>query len=247
MGTMPMKVSILITAHNYGLYLKRAIKSALSQTMRRKSYEIVVVDDGSTDDTIDILKEFTNDIVLIRQENCGLPQACNKGISASKGEYLIRLDADDELGAKSISVCAAVLDSNPDAGLVYTDRIEIDETNNNQKLIKVSEGNIYNIIGPGVMFRKDALVEIGMYNNLYWEEYDLMIRYLQGHKPYYVRSPLYFYHIHGSNMTQREDLKRAGWQALIEKWGIEELRRWGRCAELEHVYEKSLGLSTLRD
>ena len=86
------------------------------------------------------------------------------------------------------------------------------------------------------MFRKQSLVDVGAYNNLYWEEHDLMIRLLKKSGSHYLSQPLYVYYIHGSNMTSNAQARTDGWEELIGKWGIDELRYWGTDHEMESVY-----------
>lgn len=86
-------VSVIIPNFNYGNYLGRAIDSVLSQDY--PAIEIIVVDDGSTDDSIKILESYGSRIMLIRNINYGAPTARNFGISHSKGDYIAYLDADD--------------------------------------------------------------------------------------------------------------------------------------------------------
>lgn len=87
-------VSVIIPAYNAGKYIEMAVNSALNQSY--PNIEVVVINDGSTDDTLDVLSRFPN-IVLISTENKGVSNARNMGIEASKGEYISFLDADDEL------------------------------------------------------------------------------------------------------------------------------------------------------
>ena len=86
-------VSVIITAHNYGRFLDKCISSVLEQTY--ENIEIIVVNDGSQDNTNEILKTFANKIKVINLPGVGLAKASNVGIRNSKGKYVIRLDADD--------------------------------------------------------------------------------------------------------------------------------------------------------
>lgn len=91
-----MKVSITINNYNYGSFIKACIESALTQTY--PDIEVIVVDDGSTDDSVLIAKSFADRIVLIEQANSGQGGAYNAGFARAKGEIVIFLDADDLLG-----------------------------------------------------------------------------------------------------------------------------------------------------
>ena len=233
---MTIRVTILITAYNYGPYIARALDSALNQSLDQDLYEVLVVDDGSTDETPEVLNRFGGSVRVIQQPNGGLAAACNTGIDSAKGEYLIRLDADDELHPDSVIHCFQILENDPQIGLVYTDRTEVDVPNGTRETHRVGTGNIYDIIAPGIMFRTQTLKDVGSYNNLYWEEHDLMVRYLRQNQAHYLAEPLYVYYLHGSNMTSDSSRRCQGWEELIDKWGIDELRKWGTWPELEEVF-----------
>lgn len=231
-------VTVLIVVYNYGRWLTRALESALNQTLPKQAYEVVVVDDGSVDDTPAVLQRYEGRVQVLRQEHAGLPAACNRGIEMANGAFLVRLDADDELEPEALAQCASVLQENPDVGFVYTDRTEFTAQPQGRRVRRVDPKNIYSLIAPGIMFRRQALMDAGMYREFYWEEHDLLLRLLaKGHRPHYLETPLYRYYLHGGNMTASTPGRRAGWQELINEWGIEALRRWGSDPELEDVYE----------
>lgn len=105
---MKSTVSVVIPCHNSGPYLSRTIGSALSQTI--KPLEIIVVDDGSTDQSHRILESYQNLIVVIRQKNLGVSWARNRGIKEAKGDWIAFLDSDDiwdkrhlEISTRSLS------------------------------------------------------------------------------------------------------------------------------------------------
>lgn len=111
-------VSIIIPTYNYGIYLPTAIQSCLNQTY--KSIEIIVVDDGSTDDTKDIVKEFNDSVIYFYQKNSGVSAARNKGLELAKGDYLAFLDSDDYLTNNSIEIKLDILKKHPDIGIVFS-------------------------------------------------------------------------------------------------------------------------------
>lgn len=231
------KITVLIASYNYGRYIDRAICSALNQTLDHQDYEILVVDDGSTDDTVDRLQPFEGQIRLHRQQNQGLVPACNAGIKLSRGRYLIRLDADDELEPNALFEMSSVLDRKEDVELVCADRWEID-SEGKEFLVEIDLRNIFSTIAPGIMFRTRCLYEVGMYQPLYWEEYDLMIRLLHRYKPWYVKRPLYRYYLHDDSMTANPERRQQGWIELVEMWGIDELRKYGYSADLEAAWSE---------
>src|SRR5215217_1494790 len=97
MKKLPL-ISVIIPCYNQAKYLGEAIESVLGQTYR--NFEIIVVDDGSTDDTVEVAGSY-GEVECVEQENRGLAEARNAGVRASKGEYLVFLDADDRLLARA--------------------------------------------------------------------------------------------------------------------------------------------------
>ena len=91
-------ISIIITVYNYGLYIEECINSCLLQCETSLRYEVIVVDDGSTDETSLILGKLTNKLLRkFRIENSGIESASNFGFSKARGKYIVRVDADDKL------------------------------------------------------------------------------------------------------------------------------------------------------
>lgn len=100
---MSIIVSVIIPAYNVELYIKECLDSILSQSL--KDIEIIVVDDGSTDDTIQIVQDyaaFWSNIRLISQRNCGQSSARNRGLSVAVGKYIVFIDSDDWLPSNSV-------------------------------------------------------------------------------------------------------------------------------------------------
>jgi glycosyltransferase involved in cell wall biosynthesis len=120
-------------AYNQGQYIGEATQSVLEQSYPR--WELIIVDDGSTDSTADIVKQFGDDrIKFIYQSNRGVSEARNVGIEASSGEYLAFLDADDKYLPHKIEAQVAHLDRERQIGVTYCSRIEIDQDGNPFKL-----------------------------------------------------------------------------------------------------------------
>jgi glycosyltransferase involved in cell wall biosynthesis len=119
-------VSIIIPAYNQAQYLRQAITSVLTQTWR--DVEIVVVDDGSTDETSSVVDEYCDDprLRVIEQVNEGVGAARNRGIRESRGKYLCFLDADDWYHAEKVARQVAQLEAAPEVDWVYCDIIEVD-------------------------------------------------------------------------------------------------------------------------
>jgi len=115
------QVSIVIRCYNYGATLDRAVRSALAQT--HKDFEVVIVDDASTDQTPQVAAQLARDDARVRvvtnAANRGLAGASNAGIGASRGRYYIQLDADDELHPRAVEWFADALDKDPTTAIAY--------------------------------------------------------------------------------------------------------------------------------
>jgi glycosyltransferase involved in cell wall biosynthesis len=89
-------ISVIIAAYNQERYITRCLRSLLAQNISRDKFEIVVVNDGSTDNSASVLQEFADEIVLITNEsNLGLPASLNKAIRRARTPFVVRVDADD--------------------------------------------------------------------------------------------------------------------------------------------------------
>jgi glycosyltransferase involved in cell wall biosynthesis len=113
---MHTRVSIVIPCFNTEHFIAEAIQSALSQT--RPISEIVVVDDGSTDGSLDVIRTFSGN-TIVSQPNGGLPAARNAGIAHTTGDYILFLDADDRLEPEAVALHLSAFEKNPNAPMVY--------------------------------------------------------------------------------------------------------------------------------
>lgn len=111
------RLSLLVNNHNYGAFVERALSSALAQS--GPSAEVIVVDDGSTDDSRAVLARWSDRVRVVRQENAGQAAAINAGVRESRGEILCFLDADDWWEPGKAAAVAAAFDADPGAVLVY--------------------------------------------------------------------------------------------------------------------------------
>jgi glycosyltransferase involved in cell wall biosynthesis len=110
-------VTILINNYNYGQYLRQSIDSALKQTWTR--CEVVVVDDGSTDDSASIIESYGGSVVPVLKANGGQGSAFNAGFEASLGEIVCFLDSDDVFLPEKVECVVEAWRRNQDAGLIY--------------------------------------------------------------------------------------------------------------------------------
>jgi glycosyltransferase involved in cell wall biosynthesis len=117
--------SVVTPVYNCGRWVAEAVNSALGQ--ERDDFEMIVVDDGSTDETPEILGRCSDRARIIRQENAGVSAARNRGMEEARGEWIAFLDADDRWRPGHLDRLASGIERNPGAGLVYTDVMVIDE------------------------------------------------------------------------------------------------------------------------
>ncbi|MDY6897826.1 MAG: glycosyltransferase, partial [Cyanobacteriota bacterium] len=132
-------VSILINNYNYGRFLRDAIDSAIHQTYANT--EVIVVDDGSTDNSKDIITGYGDKIIPILKENGGQASAFNVGFAASRGEIILLLDSDDIFSLEKAQEVVQVFESNSELGWCFHPQILID-TNKNEIFTKNYDQNL---------------------------------------------------------------------------------------------------------
>lgn len=203
-----MDVSIVIAANNAEKYIARAIRSGLDQNFNRK-FEVVVVNDGSTDQTKKILDYYSDDIKIVNlPKRKGLAFARNEGIRTSNGRYIVNLDADDYMHNDLIYIESCFLNLNTKWDAVSCDYIIVDEHEDHIKRVSANKEPI----ACGVMFRVERLIEIGLYDSKFEanEEKDLRIRFeKKGYSIHNIDLPLYRYRRHSSNLTNdKEKMKK---------------------------------------
>jgi glycosyltransferase involved in cell wall biosynthesis len=209
------KVSIIIPTYNRSALLPRAIQSVINQTYR--DWELLIIDDGSTDNTKDVVDEFIKKdsrIKYLYQENSGGPaKPRNVGIRESTGEFIIFLDSDDEMLPEKIAKQLTVFDRSDNIGFVGC-HVFVIETNKIPRIEKIShEGNVLGDLLLGdfiwscsnVMVRKDCFLK----NNIlfdekmkYSDDWDMWIQLSKKYDFDYADAPLMRYYFnYGGNIT----------------------------------------------
>lgn len=206
------KISVYMPNHNYGLFIERAVESILNQTI--DNWELIIIDDGSSDNSVSLLKKYKKHpkIKVIFQENKGLNITNNVAIRLSRGDYIVRVDADDYVDENFLLVLSNILDKYPKVGLVYPDYYCVDS--NDQIIDSVRRQKIEKEVqlldlpahGACTMFRKDVLLNLGSYNEEFscQDGYDIWIRFIEKYKPYNVNIPLFYYRQHNASLTRNE-------------------------------------------
>ena len=209
-------VSLIITTYNYAQYVERSIRSALDQSLSSDQYEIIVVNDCSTDGTKSVLENFEKDARIFNlEENLGLSAARNFGIKKAKGQFVAFLDADDYLHKETLRLQKLFLEENNTLDAVSVDYYLVDDRGKHIEHVNAAEKPI----ACGVMFRKDFLYNIGLYDEQFRarEEEDLRIRWTDKYNVYNIILPMYRYRMHDNNLTKNESAMQEGAIKLQEK------------------------------
>jgi len=181
------KVSVIIPVFNGERFVGDAIESVLAQTYR--DFELIVVDDGSTDQTAQKIKQYGDKLTYLYQPNSGGANAQNLGATHAQGEYLAFLDSDDRWYSNKLEVQVEAMDTNPQAGLIYSDVDLIDEEGNllekgyltrrSKKKERLPESTIGNHLFPypsTVLLRKDVFEKAGRFDpSFYQNAYDFLL------------------------------------------------------------------------
>ncbi len=200
-GYSPL-VSIIIPCYNQAEYLRDAVESVINQTY--SSFEIIIVNDGSIDNTVEVMSEIKNtyidySITSINQTNEGPSVARNNGISLAKGKYILPLDADDKIHPDMLKICIDTIKIVGEKKIIYTARQNFGEDNtiiipNNYDFEKLKYQNQLNYCA---LYSKKMWEDIGGYRSMDgYEDWDFWIAAgLKGYFAYLVPKVLFYYRV----------------------------------------------------
>jgi len=215
---MDPKISIIIPTYNQAESLQETIESVLNQTY--KNIEIIIVDDGSTDNTLEIISSFDNDkIICIQQENKGAGNARNRGIKKANGKYIAFLDSDDLWLKNKLRKQIDFMKQNPEIGLLGTGCYQMIDINKiiHKKIFpfenKILQKDLikYNpFIQSSVMIRKDIFNSVDLYDEKFKEseDYDLWLRIAQKHKVANLQEALVVKKYNEKGLSKEKDNKQ---------------------------------------
>jgi len=205
-------VTIYITNFNYGRYIKKAIDSVLAQTLQ--DFELLIIDDGSNDNSYTIIESYLENpkIKAIFQKNKGLNVTNNIALREARGQYIMRLDADDWLDPHALELLSNVLERNSSVGLVFPDYYLVNEEGHVTEQVRRHDFVDVTLLdqpahGACTMIRCDCLREIGGYDERYscQDGYYLWIRMIEDFEVRNVNLPLFFYRQHGDSLSKNEE------------------------------------------
>ena len=226
------KISIIIPTYNYAQYICEAIESVLNQTY--KDFEIIVVDDGSTDNTKEVIKPYLNKIKYIYQQNSGPSAARNRGIKEAKGEYIAFLDADDIWLAQKLELQIKFMEKEKEVGLIFSDMILFNEKGIiknsflKEKLFfnklsikplssteKVIYDNVFNALlqenfipTNTVIVKKECFNKVGFFDETLFsvEDRDMWLRIGLFYDIGFINFPLVLTRFHETNISANQEL-----------------------------------------
>ncbi len=227
-----MLISIIMPVFNGLPFLKEAIDSVIAQTY--KKFELIVVNDGSTDKTQIVLDEFQKKLgkkmIVIKQKNQGQVIAKNRGIKRAKGKFIAFLDSDDIWEKDKLEYQVKRFEKNKNLGLCYTEAVLIDErsrvigyrsANRNytgrcfEKLIEKNQ-----ITASSVMIKRECLNCIGIFDETLrtCENWDMWLRISLFFEIQYIPRPLTYYRIHKNHMSSNISKMLEGKIKVLKKY-----------------------------
>lgn len=226
-------ISIVITSFNYAAYIEEAINSCLSQNRSQLNFEVIVVDDGSLDETQAVLQRIDDTRVKkFKIQNSGIEIAANYGFSKAMGRYVVRLDADDRLAPIFLSTIEGFLNKN--YSFIYSDYLVIDANGIFLREFKLPDFDPLEImkrgdfLATGTVYKLNDIKKIGFYStekkNSGLENYELVLKMLKNNlSGFHIQKYLFEYRRHSFNIseTQLEKIILNG-KALFLNMGLGE-------------------------
>ncbi len=202
--TIP-EISIIICCYNHEKWIERCLRSILHQkNIKDSEYEVIIIDDNSADNSFKIINKFKFDnfISVKNKRNIGLPSSINKGISIAQGRYIVRVDSDDYVSRDFLFLIKLFLDLNREYQAVAVDYYKV----NDKEQILEKINCFKNQIACGILFRKECLIDIGLYDKKFKmrEGHELRKRFEKKFSIARLNIPLYKYRSHSKNRTQKK-------------------------------------------
>lgn len=207
-------VSVIMPVYNESEYVRNAVESILNQSFR--DFEFIIIDDGSTDNTLDIIKNYKDDRIIVFESNHqGIVAQLNYGISRAKYQFIARMDGDDISHPHRLEKQVLFIHKNSDIDMVGTNVIYINnygrsvikkEFPENSNSIEYMMPILCSICHPTIMIKKEVIIEMGGYSNIkYVEDYDLFLRMLTKKKKMYnIQEYLHFYRFEKSYLKSKK-------------------------------------------
>lgn len=224
------EILVVVTAHNYGRFLTRCLNSVLDQTY--DDWHLVVVDDGSSDNTPDIIRHYADDdrITLLRLPGFGLVKAANTGITSVDSRWIFRLDADDWLEPDCLERLRHAAEISG-AHLVYPDYNIVDAAGNfiqkrEQGHAITGPGNERSPLAAGCLYQRSCWQALGGYDETlkYQEDFDFWLKFIEKFSAFHLKAYLFNYRQHDGSMSTNR-YPRAETRRTVKKQAVKRLGR----------------------
>lgn len=235
---IPMvNVSVIVPVYNHEEYIEDCVESILPQTYR--NFEVIVVDDGSTDNTAEKLLKYRDKINYLYKENGGGASALNVGIKASKGNYIAWLSSDDMFLPEKLELQIKRFEEDPELGLVHSDWYTIDKKGKitghekasnygkDKVILELLKHNFIN--GSTTMIRRECFLKVGLFdeNMRYSADGDLWSRLIRYYEFGHIPLPLIKYRWHDKNLSYHSEMMQRSREIyisrILERYSIEEI------------------------
>ena len=242
-------VTVIVPAYNHEYYIRDCLCSIVSQTYT--NMQVIVIDDGSKDNTENIIREFINEndakIEFISKENEGLCKTLNRGLNMARGKYVAFLASDDMWLPERIEKQVLFMEKNENIGMIFSDAyfMRDKEASNNKyteyrPIIRncftnsiqsrsIYEALLYENFIPAltVLVRRECFSRVGHFDtSLKYEDYDMWLRISKEYQTAFIDEPLAYYRVHGNNISNNMSIMLMGaMQTLFKQYRSEHFRK----------------------
>ncbi|MDQ3534128.1 MAG: glycosyltransferase [Bacteroidota bacterium] len=220
-------ITVLMPVYNAEKYLKEAIDSILNQT--HLDFEFLIIDDGSTDSSIEIINSYNDSRIRLVQneQNFGITYSLNRGIHLASNELIARMDADDISHPTRLEKQYMYAQKYPEIALISAWIRRISSDGKFEKISGLDTYDIYytllfsprGIYHPVVMFRKSAVLDVGMYSKKYAEDFNLWCKMIKKYRFHVIPEPLLDYRSSETSVwriTKKKEHEKAHFEQIVE-------------------------------
>ena len=220
MSSHPFFVSAIIPVYNGGAFLEEAVESIRQQDY--EPLEIIIVDDGSTDNTKEVAASFGNEVRYVYHHNSGLPATRNRGLSMTRGNIIAFLDVDDLWSKDKLKIQIPLLKESPSTEIVlgYTQILMLKNTTDGKKIFEGWSDPVLAMSVWSAVFRRSVFDKVGLFDETqrYSDDWDWFMRARElGVEMRIHKEVIHFYRRHDQNMTNQQALGNHYFIRMLKK------------------------------